>query len=71
MDIKKKVEDLVEEIKKNPKLLAKFRENPVPVVEQLVGMDLPDDQIKQMAELIKAKIDMDKVGSLLGGFFKK
>ena len=74
MDIKKKVEELVEKIKKNPKLLADFRENPVPVVEELVGMDLPDDQIKQMAELIKAKIDLDKVGDLLGGLgglFKK
>ena len=71
MDIKKHMEELVEQIKKNPKLLADFRENPVPVVEQLVGMDLPDDQIKQMAELIKAKIDLDKVGSLLGGLFKK
>ena len=74
MDIKKKVEELVEKIKRNPKLLADFRENPVPVVEELVGMDLPDDQIKQMAELIKAKIDLDKVGDLLGGLgglFKK
>ena len=74
MDIKKKVEELVEKIKKNPKLLADFRENPVPVVEELVGMDLPDDQIKQMAELVKAKIDLDKVGDLLGGLgglFKK
>lgn len=71
MDIKKNVEELVEKIKNNPKLLAQFRENPVPVVEQLVGMDLPDDQIKQMAELIKAKIDLDKVGNLLGDLFKK
>lgn len=74
MDIKKKVEELAEKIKKNPKLLADFRENPVPVVEELVGMDLPDDQIKQMAELVKAKIDLDKVGDLLGGLgglFKK
>ena len=71
MDIKKNVEELVEKIKNNPKMLADFRENPVPVVEQLVGMDLPDDQIKQMAELIKAKIDLDKVGNLLGGLFKK
>ena len=71
MDIKKNVEELVEKIKNNPKLLAEFRNNPVPVVEQLVGMDLPDDQIKQIAELIKAKIDLDKVGNLLGGLFKK
>ena len=71
MDIKKNVEELVEKIKKNPKMLADFKENPVPVVEALVGMDLPDDQIKQLAELVKAKMDLDKVGNLLGGLFKK
>ena len=71
MDLKKKVEELVAEIQKNPKLLAQFKEKPVPVIEKLVGMDLPDDQINQLAELIKAKIDLDKVGSLLGGLFGK
>jgi len=71
MDIKKMAEELVEKIKNNPKLLAKFREEPVKVIEELTGLDLPDDQIKQVAELVKAKIDLDKVGSLLGSFFKK
>ena len=71
MDIKKMVEELVQKLQKDPNLLEKFRSNPVSVVEELVGMDLPDDQIKQMAELIKAKIDLDKVGNLLGGLFKK
>ena len=65
--IKDKVEDLVKEIQKNPALLKKFKENPVKVVEELIGIDLPDDQIKQVAELVKAKIDLDKVGDLLGG----
>ena len=74
MDIKAKVEELVAEIQKNPKLLAQFRENPVPVIEKLVGMDLPDDQIMKMAELVKAKINLDKAGDLLkglGGLFGK
>ena len=74
MDIKAKVEDLVAEIQKNPKLLAQFKENPVPVIEKLVGMDLPDDQIMKMAELVKAKINLDKAGDLLkglGGLFGK
>ena len=74
MDIKAKVEELVDEIRKNPKMLTEFRENPVPVIEKLVGMDLPDDQILQLAELVKAKIDLDKAGDLLkglGGLFKK
>ena len=74
MDIKKKVEELVAEIQKNPKLLSQFQENPVPVIEKLVGMDLPDDQIMKLADLVKAKIDLDKAGDLLkglGGLFKK
>lgn len=71
MDIKAKAAELVEKIKNDPSLLKKFRENPVQVVETIIGMDLPDDQIKQLAELIKAKIDLDKVGSLLGGLFGK
>lgn len=71
MDIKAKAAELVEKIKKNPTLLAQFKENPVKVVEDLIGIDLPDDQINQLAQLIKAKIDLDKAGDLLGGLFGK
>lgn len=71
MDIKAKAAELVEKIKKNPALLAQFKENPVKVVEDLIGIDLPDDQINQLAQLIKAKIDLDKAGDLLGGLFGK
>ena len=74
MDIKAKAAELVEKIKNDPALLRQFRENPVKVLETLLDMDLPDDQINQLAELIKAKIDLDKAGDLLkgiGGLFKK
>ena len=74
MNIKEKVEELVKEIQKNPKLLSQFKENPVSVIEKLVGMDLPDDQIMKIADLVKAKIELDKAGDLLkglGGLFGK
>ena len=71
MDIKEKAAELVETIKKDPALLNQFRENPVQVLEKLLGVDLPDDQINRLAELIKAKIDLDKAGALLGGLFGK
>ena len=44
------------------------------VVEELTGLDLPDAEIQKLAELIKAKIDLDKAGEMLkglGGLFKK
>lgn len=71
MDIKAKAAQLVEKIQKDPTLLAQFRENPVRLVEELIGIDLPDDQILQLAELVKAKIDLDKAANLLGGLFGK
>jgi len=73
MDLKKKVEELVQKIQKNPKLLGEFKENPVRVIEEIVGMDLPADEIMKLADMVKVKIDLDKAGDMLkglGGLFK-
>lgn len=67
MDIKKMVDKLVDKIKEDPSLLAEFKSKPVPVIEKLVGIDLPDAEIEKLAELIKAKIDLDKAADLIGG----
>ena len=66
-DIKETVNDLVGKIQNDPKLLQQFKTEPVKVIETLIGIDLPDDQIEKVVELVKAKIDLDKVGDLLGG----
>lgn len=74
IDIKEKIEDLVEKIQKNPALLKKFNTEPVKVVEELVGIDLPDDLVEKVIDGVKAKITMDKVGDALGalgGLFGK
>ena len=71
MDFKAKATELVEKIKNDPALLAQFREDPVAVVEKLAGVELPEEQLRQAAELVKAKIDLDKASNLLGGLFGK
>ena len=74
MDIKEKIEELVEKIQNDKDILAKFRKDPVAVVEKLIGVDLPDDQIEKVADMVKAKLDLDKVGDalgMLGGLFGK
>ena len=74
MDIKAKIEAIVEKIQKNPAMLKKFNSDPVKVVEELVGIDLPDELVKKVVEGVKAKITMDKVGDALGalsGLFGK
>lgn len=70
-DIKAKVEEIVNKIKSDPKLLEKFKKEPVPVVESLLGIDLPDDQIMALVNGVKAKIDLDAIGGVLGGLFGK
>ena len=74
LDIKAKIEELVEKIKKNPDMLKKFNSEPVKVVEELVGIDLPDEIIEKVVDGVKAKLTADKVGDALGalgGLFGK
>lgn len=69
--IKEKVEEIVDKVKNDKDIMAKFQKDPIAVVEELIGVDLPNDQIEKIVDMVKAKIDMDKVGSLLGGLFGK
>ena len=74
MDIKAKIEQAVKKLLNDKTLMAKFEKNPASVIEELIGVDLPDDQVNQIVEGIKAKIKLDQLGSTLGalgGLFKK
>ena len=70
MDIKAKIEEVVKKLMADKSLMAKFERNPVSVIEQLIGIDLPDQQVNQLIEGIKAKIKLDQVGDVLGGIGK-
>lgn len=71
MDIKAKIDELVDKIKNDKSLTSKFQSDPIGTVEGLLGVDLPNDQIEKIVDGIKAKISMDKIGSALGGLFGK
>ena len=74
MDIKEKIQQIVKELLSDKDLLEKFNRNPASVIEKLVGIDLPDEQVNQLIAGIKAKITADQVGDALnklGGLFKK
>lgn len=68
MDIKAKIEELVEKIKSDKNLLSKFKTDPVKTAEGLIGIDLPDEQIEKVVDGIKAKISFDDIADKLGGF---
>lgn len=81
MDIKAKIEELVKKVTENEDMKAKFEKNPVETVEGLLGVDLPDEQVKMIIESVKAKVNQsgdasssgiadaikNTLGGLLGG----
>ena len=71
MDIKAKIEEIVNKLKTDKTLMSRFTNDPVSVVEELIGIDLPNDQVEKLVDGIKAKLNMDKLGSALGGLFGK
>lgn len=70
MDIKAKIEEIVKKLMNDKSLMTKFERNPVSVIEELIGIDLPDQQVNQLIEGIRAKIKLDQVGDVLGGLGK-
>ena len=74
MDIREKIEDVVSKLLNDKNLLKKFVTNPVQVIEELLGVDLPDDLVNQIIDGVKAKINLEKVGDALealSGLFGK
>lgn len=70
MDFKAKIEEIVKKLLSDKTLMARFERNPASVIEEYVGIDLPDEQVNQLVEAIKAKIKLEQVGDVLGGIGK-
>jgi len=70
MDIKATVEKTVKKLMDDPKLLKKFEKEPVKVIEELIGVDLPDDLVEKLIDGIKVKLAATKVGDALEGLGK-
>ena len=70
MDIKAMIEKAVKKLMSDKDLLAKFEKNPASVIEELIGVDLPDELVNQVIDGIKAKIKLAQLGGVLGGLGK-
>ena len=73
MDIKEKIEEIAKKIQKDPKLVAKFKDDPVKVVEQLLGVDISDEIVEKIVSGVKAAMASDKIEDVAGalGALKK
>lgn len=81
-DLFDRIEDIVNEIKSNKELQEKFKDEPVKALEEVLGVDLPDEKVEKVIDLVKAKIEAqgiddklealgDKIEAKLDGLFDK
>lgn len=71
MDIKAKIEEIVEKVKNDKNFAADFKADPVKAVEKVIGVDLPDDQVNKVIDGVKAKVSVDDVKDKVGGLLGK
>ena len=66
-ELKAKAEGIVEKVKNDKDIAAKFQKDPISTVESLIGVDLPNHQVQGVVDFVKTKINLDKIGGALGG----
>ena len=74
MDIKATAEQLVKKIQGDDSLLNAFKSKPEDTVKKLVKKDLKGDILKQLVDLVKAKLGLDGIAGIankIGGLFGK
>jgi len=64
-DIKEMIEKVVKKIQKDEKFQEKFKKDPVKAVEDVLGVDLPEDKINKVIDGIKAKMTVDTAKGLM------
>ena len=74
MDIQKIINDVLGKLKADDGLKAAFLSDPVGTLEKTLGVDLPDEQVKQVIDGLKAKLGEAAASGILDkvkGLFSK
>ncbi len=71
MDIKAKIDEVVNKVKNDSSFAEKFKSEPIKAVEEVIGVDLPDDAVQKVIEGVKAKVNLGGIADKIGGLFGK
>lgn len=61
MDLKEKIEEIVEKVKKDDNFKDEFMKNPEKAVENVAGIDIPNGMVDKVVAGVKAKMTGDKL----------
>ncbi|MBE5922141.1 MAG: hypothetical protein E7269_05260 [Lachnospiraceae bacterium] len=71
MDIKEMIDKVVKKVKSDDDFKDKLFKDPVGTLEDLLGVDIPEDKVDDIVNAVKEKVLKDKAGDLLGGAASK
>ena len=61
--LKEMIDKVVDKVKKDPDFAKKFQKEPVKALEDILGVDLPDDKVNSIIDAVKTKIKLDKINA--------
>ena len=64
-DIKKKIEEIVKKVSSDKDFAKNFKKDPVTTVENVIGVDLPNDTINAIIDGVKAKMTVDNAKDMM------
>lgn len=70
MDIKAKITEIVDKIKKDPSLKDEFTKDPEKAIEKLIGVDIPDGALDTVVSGVKAKLAGDSLAGAVDSLKK-
>jgi len=70
MDIKEKINEVVEKVTSDKNMKEKFEKDPIKAIEEVLGVDLPDDAVEKIVDGVKAKVAVDSISDVASKFKK-
>ena len=64
-DVKAKADEIIKKVSEDKSLAKNFLKAPVKTVEDLLGVDLPNDTLNAIVVGVKGKINVEKLAGML------
>ena len=64
-EVKKKIEEIVKKVTTDKDFAKEFKKDPITAVENVLGVDLPNDKINAIIDGVKAKMTVDTAKDMM------
>lgn len=70
MEIKEYISEVIERVTQDGALRTQFQTDPIKAVEQVLGVDLPEEALEKIVQGVKAKLSADQLSGAVDALKK-